>query len=90
MNWHSQGGVSYLPAGFDATVSDSKDMVFRNILPFGPRVKLLIDILVMPVLEPVQKLVRHSIIKCFGVDISPYILLIILSYFGNICEYLQR
>ena len=64
--------------------------MFRNILPFGPRVKLLIDILVMPVLEPVQKLVRHSIIKCFGVDISPYILLIILSYFGNICEYLQR
>lgn len=64
--------------------------MFRNILPFGPCVKLLIDILVMPVLEPVQKLVRHSIIKCFGVDISPYILLIILSYFGNICEYLQR
>ena len=62
----------------------------RNILPFGPRIKLLIDILVIPVLEPVQKLVKHSIIKCFGVDISPYILLIILSYLESICEYLQR
>ena len=39
MNWHSQGGVSYLPAGFDATVSDSKDMVFRNILPYPVRIE---------------------------------------------------
>ena len=39
MNWHSQGGVSYLPAGFDATVSDTKDMVFRNILPYDVRIE---------------------------------------------------
>jgi len=39
MNWHSQGGVSYLPAGFDATVSDSKDMVFRNVLPYTLRIE---------------------------------------------------
>lgn len=39
MHWHSQGGVSYLPAGFDATVSDSKDMVFRNVLPYDVRIE---------------------------------------------------
>lgn len=39
MNWHSQAGASYLPAGFDATVSDSKDMVFRNVLPYGLRIE---------------------------------------------------
>ena len=39
MYWHSQGGVSYLPAGFDATVSSSKDMVFRNILPYPLRIE---------------------------------------------------
>ena len=39
MNWHSQGGVSYLPAGFDATVSDSKDMVFCNVLPYDVRIE---------------------------------------------------
>ncbi len=39
MNWHSQGGVSYLPSGFDATVSDTKDMVFRNILPYDLRLE---------------------------------------------------
>ena len=39
MHWHSQGGVSYLPAGFDATVSYSKDMVFRNVLPYTVRIE---------------------------------------------------
>lgn len=39
MNWHSQGGVSYLPAGFDATVGTNSDMVFRNILPYDIRIE---------------------------------------------------
>ncbi len=39
MNWHSQGGVSYLPAGFDATVGTNSDMVFRNVLPYGVRIE---------------------------------------------------
>lgn len=39
MNWHSQGGVKYLPAGFDATVSNTKDMVFRNVLPYDVRIE---------------------------------------------------
>lgn len=39
MNWHSQGGTKYLPAGYDATVSNTKDMVFRNILPYDIRIE---------------------------------------------------
>ena len=39
MHWHSQGGVSYLPAGFDATVGTHSDMVFRNILPYDLRIE---------------------------------------------------
>ena len=39
MNWHSQAGVSYLPAGFDATVGSNSDMVFRNILPYDLRIE---------------------------------------------------
>jgi len=39
MHWHSQGGVSYLPAGFDATVGTNSDMVFRNILPYDLRIE---------------------------------------------------
>lgn len=39
MNWHSQAGTSYLPSGFDATVSNTRDMVFRNVLPYGVRIE---------------------------------------------------
>ncbi|MBP3655695.1 MAG: VanW family protein [Clostridia bacterium] len=39
MNWHSQGGVSYLPAGFDATVGTNSDLVFRNVLPYDIRIE---------------------------------------------------
>ncbi|MBQ8094924.1 MAG: VanW family protein [Clostridia bacterium] len=39
MNWHSQAGTSYLPSGFDATVSNTKDMQFRNILPYTIRIE---------------------------------------------------
>lgn len=39
MNWHSQGGVSYLPAGFDATVGSKSDLVFKNILPYDVRIE---------------------------------------------------
>ena len=39
MNWHSQAGVSYLPAGFDATVGSKSDMVFRNVLPYDVRLE---------------------------------------------------
>lgn len=39
MNWHAQAGTSYLPGGFDATVSNEKDMVFRNVLPYDLRLE---------------------------------------------------
>jgi len=38
MNWHSQGGVKYLPAGFDATVGSRSDMKYRNVLPYAVRI----------------------------------------------------
>lgn len=61
----------------------------KNILPFGIIMKYIIDILVAPALSPVQKLVKHSVLKCFRVDISPYILLIILFYMGGVCSYVM-
>lgn len=39
MNWHAQAGTAYLPAGFDATVSNTKDMQFRNVLPYTIRIE---------------------------------------------------
>lgn len=62
--------------------------LIKNMLPFGMAFKGLIDILAMPALMPVQKIVKHSVLKCFKVDISPYILLIVLFYLGNVCSYI--
>ena len=39
MHWHGQGGVKYIPAGFDATVGSRSDMQFRNILPYALRLE---------------------------------------------------
>lgn len=39
MHWHSQGGVSYLPAGFDATVGSEHDLIVRNVLPYPLRIE---------------------------------------------------
>lgn len=39
MHWHGQGGVKYIPAGFDATVGSRSDMKFRNILPYALRLE---------------------------------------------------
>ena len=39
MNWHAQGGVSYLPAGFDATVGTNSDLIVRNVLPYTLRIE---------------------------------------------------
>lgn len=59
-----------------------------GILPLGKRFKLMVLILVEPIMTPMQKLVRHSILNCFKIDISPYILIILLAYLQNICAYL--
>lgn len=40
MHWHGQGGVQYVPAGFDATVGSRSDMRFRNILPYALRLEV--------------------------------------------------
>ncbi len=64
--------------------------LIKNILPFGVFVKYIIDIMTAPVLVPVQKIVEHSVLKCFKTDISPYILLIVLFYMGGVCSYIME
>ena len=64
--------------------------LIKNILPFGVFVKYIIDIMTAPVLVPVQKIVNHSLLKCFKTDISPYILLIVLFYMGGVCSYIME
>lgn len=39
MHWHGQGGVKYIPAGFDATVGSKWDMCFENVLPYAIEIR---------------------------------------------------
>ena len=58
-----------------------------GVFNFGKRFRLFILILMEPMLTPMQKLVRNSIMNCLTVDISPYILLILSVYLQRLCSY---
>ena len=58
--------------------------MLRGIIPLGSFINNILDNLMKPLLCPVRYLVKHSILK---VDISPYIILIVLSYLQAVCKY---
>ncbi len=62
--------------------------MFQTIIDLGVQVRRLTLVLVAPVLSPMQKLVRHSVMNTFSIDLSPYILLVVLHYLEQVCEYL--
>lgn len=64
--------------------------MLRNILPAGGYLRYFVEMLAAPALSPVQKLVKHSVLKSFKTDISPYILLIVLFYLGSLCSYVME
>lgn len=61
--------------------------ILTGVFNFGKRFRLFILILMEPMLTPMQKLVRNSIMNCLTVDISPYILLILSVYLQRLCSY---
>lgn len=64
--------------------------MIQSLFYMGEFAKFFMLMLVYPMMYPMQKLLRHSVLGAFSVDLSPYILLVILNYLGNICEYLLR
>ncbi|MFG6328034.1 MAG: YggT family protein [Lachnospiraceae bacterium] len=64
--------------------------LLKNILPGAGWFKYFVEMLAVPVLSPIQKLVKHSVLKCFRTDISPYILLIVLFYLESLCSYIME
>ena len=56
----------------------------QSVVDMGRYVRLITLILVEPILSPMQKLIKHSVMNTFSLDLSPYILLIILYYLGKI------
>ena len=61
----------------------------QSVVDMGRYVRLITLIVVEPILSPMQKLIKYSVMNTFSLDLSPYILLIILYYLGKICDYLS-
>ena len=64
--------------------------MIQSLFYMGELAKFFLVMLAYPMLYPMQKLVKRSVLGTFSVDLSPYILLVILNYLGNMCEYLMR
>jgi len=62
----------------------------QSFINMGRHIRLFTLILVEPILSPMQKVVKHSVMNTFSIDLSPYILLVILYYLGRVCNYLLR
>jgi uncharacterized protein YggT (Ycf19 family) len=62
--------------------------IVQGIFDLGSFCRRASIILVAPILSPMQKLVRRSVMNTFTLDLSPYILLIVLYYLERICDYL--
>lgn len=62
--------------------------MLQGFLNFGKRVRYFSMMMVAPLLFPMQKLVRRSVLNTITVDLSPYLLLIVLAFLSNICNYL--
>lgn len=62
--------------------------IFQTMINMGTFIRKISLFMVAPILQPVQALVRRSVMNTFLIDLSPYILLIILFYFEQLCNYL--
>lgn len=64
--------------------------MIQTMVDFGIWVRRITLILVAPILQPMQNLVKHSIMNTFSIDLSPYLLIVILSYLERLCSYLME
>lgn len=62
--------------------------LIQSFLYLGKWIQRLTLFLVIPILVPMRILVSKSILNTFTLDLSPYILFVILFYLNNICDYL--
>lgn len=54
-------------------------------IPIFPGFKRNMCLLMAPLLQPVQKLIRKSVIQIRGIDLSPLILFVIIAYCKRLC-----
>lgn len=62
--------------------------LIQTVVHLGSFLRKLTYMLVIPVLDPVQRIMKRSVMNHFSLDLSPYILLILLCYLERVCAYL--
>lgn len=62
--------------------------LLQNMIYLGKIIRYFSLLLMYPILYPMQKLIRKSILNTFSIDLSPYVLLIIIFFLENVCDYL--
>ena len=60
----------------------------QTMINMGVWLRKISLFMVAPILQPMQSMVRHSIMNTFSVDLSPYLLLVVLFYLERVCNYL--
>lgn len=64
--------------------------MLQNFFFMGNIVRLFFVMLVYPMLFPMQKLFKRSILNTYSMDLSPYVTLIILNYCYYMCDILLQ
>lgn len=64
--------------------------MLQGFLHLGKGARYFSLMLVAPLLFPMQKLVRRSVLNTITADLSPYLLLIMLAFLSNVCNYLYE
>ncbi len=64
--------------------------MLQNFFYMGRIVRLFCIMLVYPMLAPMQRIFKYSILNTYSMDLSPYVTLIILNYCYYICELLLQ
>lgn len=59
----------------------------QSFFPLPQKVRVFFLMMVSPILFPMQNLMKRSMMNTFSLDLSPYIILIILSYLERVCSY---
>lgn len=62
--------------------------LIQSFFPLPQKVRIFFLMMVSPILFPMQKIMKRSMMNTFSLDLSPYIILIALSYLERVCSYL--
>ena len=62
--------------------------MLQGFFHMGRAVKMFFIMLVYPMLAPMQRIFRYSILNTFSIDLSPYVTLILLNYLYYVCSML--